>query len=303
MPDIGKMLLKSGPCRDNLAFLKFYLSALDRPALRALVLALRVKFIPDILEGVGHCALPVEEKAALFSRTMTLFKSGNAYKTTARNRSPLTDSAILAGVKPGNLIVETGVSDGISSLCLLETVRNAEVVLTDSQNCFLYGNFRCGRIFYDRDGDVLSVKLPFFYFCTGLKAGKIPPYAGRISLLNPLVREKFKEAEIIPFDVFSGTLDRKADIIKCANVLNPVYFQPREIKQALVNLLRNLKDNGLLFITRNHKKYKDGEAYFTLRKQNGRAVLCGEVNGHELLGQLNSPLFSDLFRPSPAVNS
>ena len=288
------MILKSGPCADSLAFLKFYLAGLERPALRALLLALRVKFSPDILEKIRRCALPMEEKAALFSKTMTLFKSGSAYKTTAPGRSPLTDGAILAEAKPGDLIVETGVSDGISALTLLENAKNAEVVLTDSQDCFLYRNFCCGRIFYTRDDLGISVKLPFFYFCTGLKAEKLPADGREISLLNPLVWEKSKEIKIIPFDVFSGTLDRKADIIKCANVLNLDYFSPHEIKQALANLLENLKDTGRIFVTQNNKKYKDGEAYLVLRKQNGRMTLAVEVNGHELLAHLKTPLFTDL---------
>jgi len=286
MPDIKKIILKSGPCADTLPFLKFYLSALERPAMRALVLALRIKFSPDILEKIRHCALPREEKAALFSKTLTLFKSGRAYKTTAPGRSPLTDGAILAEVKPGNIIVETGVSDGISALTLLENVKNAEVILTDSQDCFLYRDFCCGRIFYNRDDRGISIKLPFFYFCTGLRAEKLPADGREISLLNPLVGEKFKEIKIIPFDIFSGTLGRKADIIKCANVLNLDYFSPRKIKQALANLLENLKDTGRIFVTQNNKKYKDGEAYLVLRKQNGRMTLAGEVNGHELLAQL-----------------
>jgi len=289
------MILKSGPCADSLAFLKFYLAGLERPALRALLLALRVKFSPDILEKIRRCALPMEEKAALFSKTMTLFKSGSAYKTTAPGRSPLTDGAILAEAKPGCLIVETGVSDGISTLTLLETAKDAEVVLTDSQDCFLYRDFCCGRIFYNRDDRSIALKFPFFYFCTGLRAGKLPPDVREISLLNPLVGERFKGARIVPFDIFSGTLDRKADIIKCANVLNLDYFSPREIKQALANLSENLTDTGRIFVTQNNKKYKDGEAYLVLQKQNGQMTLTSEVNGHELLAHLKTPLFAGLF--------
>lgn len=294
MTGLKRMILGSGPCADSLAALRFYLAALDSPVPRALALALRVKFSPDILEKIRHCSLPTAEKAALFSQAMTLFKSGGAYKTTGPGRSPLTDAAILAAFKPGDVIVETGVSDGISALGLLENAKDAEVVLTDSQACFFYRDSCCGRIFYNDSGGYLSFKLPFFYFCTGIKPAKIPANAGRISLLNPLVSEKFPTAEIAAFDIFSGTLSRKADIIKCANVLNPVYFTKEEIKLALANLLANLKDNGSLFICQNNRKYRDGEAYLILQKKDGRLALRAEVNGHELLAPLRSSLFAGL---------
>ncbi len=290
------MILKSGPCADSVAFLKFYLAALERPAARVLVLALRIKFSPDIFDEIRRCSLPAGEKTSLFSKAMNLFKSGNAYKTTAAGRSPLTDAAILAEAGPGSLIVETGVSDGVSAMGLLENTKGAEVVLTDSQDCYLYKDLCCGRKFYSRDDGAVSLKLPLFYFFTGSTAGKFPAGAGRIPLLNPAVEEKFR-AELLPFDVFAGTLSRKADIIKCANVLNEAYFFLEDIKRALANLANNLKDDGRLFVCQNNKKYKDGEAYFILRKKNGRLELAGEVNGHELLGRLSSPLFADLFKP------
>ncbi len=299
MADIKKIILKSGPCADSVAFLKLYLTALERPVSRALVLALRIKFSPDIFEAIRASRLHPEEKAALFSKAMNLFKSGNAYKTTGPGRSPLTDSAILAQAGPGSLIVETGVSDGVSAMDLLEKAKGCEVMLTDSQDCFLYRDFCCGRVFYSRDDGAVSLKLPFFYFSTGSSAEELPPDARRISLLNPAVEEKFR-AELAAFDIFSGTLVRKADIIKCANVLNTVYFSPSEIKRALANLSENLRDDGRIFICQNNKRYKDNEAYFILRKQNGRLALEGEVNGHELLSLLKTPQFSGLITgPGP----
>lgn len=296
MADLKKMIFKSGPSWDSASFLKFYLAALEHPASRALALALRIKFSPDIFEAVRRASLPAAERAALFSGAMTLFKSGSAYKTTAAGRSPLTDAAILAAAAPGSLIVETGVSDGVSALGLLERAKDCEVLLTDSQACYHYADFCCGRRFYAGDDGSVSVKLPLFYFSTGA-TGVAPAGAGRISLLNPAVTEKFPGAELLPFDIFSGALDRKADIIKCANVLNEVYFTPEEIKKALANLGSNLKDGGRLFVCQNNRKYRDGEAYFTLRRKGGALELEGEVNGHELVGRLGSPEFADLFRP------
>ncbi len=296
MADLKKLIFKSGPCWDNTAFLKLYLAALEHPLSRALALALRIKFSPDIFEVVRRSALPAGEKAALFSAAMTLFKSGSAYKTTAAGRSPLTDAAVLAAAAPGGLLVETGVSDGVSALGLLERAKDCEVLLTDSQACYRYADFCCGRRFYAGDDGSVSMKFPLFYLSTG-GTGVAPAGAGRISLLNPAVTEKFPGAELRAFDIFSGTLDRKADVIKCANVLNEVYFTPVEIKKALANLGAGLKDGGRLYVCQNNKKYKDGEAYFVLGKKGGALALETEVNGHELLGRLGSAEFADLFRP------
>ncbi|MEI7480758.1 MAG: hypothetical protein WCK75_00265 [Elusimicrobiota bacterium] len=294
MLEIKKLIFRSGFCVDNARFLRFYLSALKNPVLRPLLIALRIKFSPDILENIRLSALPLDKKSSLFSEVMTLFRSGPSYKTTAAGRSPLTDRAILSKSKAGDIICETGVSDGISAFGLLANAGNKKVILTDIQISFLYKDFGPARIFYNKEDFCLSFKFLFFYICTGVKTGAAPATAGQISLLNPLISEKLGAAGIQQFDVFSGTLNFKADIIKCANVLNSVYFSPQEAKLAMENLSKNLKDSGWIFISQNHEKYRDGEAYLALQKQGGVLILREELNSHELLPYMSSTLFSDL---------
>lgn len=299
MPEIGKILSRSGPCLDSLALLRLHLYALDNGLLRPLAIALRIKFTPDILEKICAAPLALEEKSALFSRALTLFRSGPSYKTTAAGRTRLTDLAILGKLREGAVILETGVSDGISAAGLLENARGARVILSDSQDCFRYRELGPLRLFYDKEDRCLSLKLPLFYLCTGLEAGKPPENARRIPLANPLLREKFGISEIVPFDIFSGILPRKADVIKCSNVLNGVYFPPEEAKRAIANLSRSLAKGGWLFISQNHEKYAAGEAYVALQEAEGGLALREEANGHELLPHLKSALFSDLVRAAP----
>jgi len=294
MLEIKKLIFRSGFCADNARFLRLYLSALKNPVLRPLLIALRIKFSPDILENIRRSALPLDDKSSLFSEVMTLFRSGPSYKTTSAGRSPLTDRAILSKSKAGDIICETGVSDGISAFGLLANAGDRKVILTDIQASFLYKDFGPARIFYNKEDFCLSFKFLFFYICTGARTCAAPADAGQISLLNPLIREKFGVAEIHQFDVFSGTLNFKADIIKCANVLNNVYFSPQEAKLAIMNLSENLKDSGWIFISQNHGKYRDGEAYLALQKQGGALILREELNSHELLPYMSSTLFSDL---------
>jgi len=295
--DIKKVIFRSGFCADRPGFLGLYLAGLQNPLARPLLIALRLRFSPDILENIRRADLAPDKKSSLFSEAMTLFRSGPSYKTTAANRSPLTDRAVLAKAGPGSVVCETGVSDGISAAALLENSAGAKIVLTDLQGYFLYKDFGPFRLFYNKEDDCLSLKFLFFYLCTGTKAGAAPADAGRISLLNPLLDAAAGRDGIIPFDIFSGTLENKADIIKCANVLNGVYFSLPEIKRALANLSANLNDGGWLFVSQNHEKYADGEAYLAFRKRGALLALSEEVNGHDLLPQLKSPLFSGLVLP------
>ncbi|MDD2805782.1 MAG: hypothetical protein PHV33_09515 [Elusimicrobiales bacterium] len=282
MSDIAKLLLRSGPCWDSPAWLRVYLAGLKNPVSRLLLLALRIKFSPAVLENIRASALPELEKAALFSGAMNLFRAGTAFKTTAAARSPLTDTALLAKARPGALIVETGVSDGISALGLLGQAAGAEVLLSDLQAGFPYvGGPLCTR-YYGTDGAYLSLKFPLFLLCTGRRSAP-PAGAPEVSLLNPLISGQFPAVKLAAFDIFSGALPRKADIIKCANVLNLQYFSSAEIRRAVENLAVNLNEGGWLFISQNNPKYKEGEAYLALRKEGGRLALSEEKNGHELL--------------------
>lgn len=285
MPDLLKILFRSGPCWDSPAWLRVYLAGLNNPVTRFLLLALRIKFSPAVLENIRSSGLPEMEKAALFSGAMNLFRAGTAFKTTAAARSPITDAALLAKIRPGALIVETGVSDGISALGLLAQAGNAEVLLTDLQAGFPFERGPLCARYYGTDGAYLSLKFPLFLLCTGRRPAP-PAGAPSVSLLNPLVSEKFPAVKLAAFDIFTGALPRKADIIKCANVLNLQYFKADEILRAVANLSANLNEGGWLYIAQNNSKYTDGEAYLGLRKEDGRLSVEEEVNGHELLALL-----------------
>jgi hypothetical protein len=76
-----------------------------------LLVALRVKFSPWVLNNVRTSDLPMKERAGLFSRAMDLFRVGTMCKSMSAARCLLTDAALVARARPGALIVETGVSD------------------------------------------------------------------------------------------------------------------------------------------------------------------------------------------------
>lgn len=283
LPDMKSVLSRSGPCLDSPSLLSLYLSGLEKPLLRWLLILLRFKFSPAILEHIRASSMPAAGKSALFSMAMNLFRSGSTYKTTAAGRSPLTDKAVLARARPGDLVVDAGVSDGISAAALLAALNGADIYISDRQTSYARAAFGPFSLFYsDADGS-LSIKLPGFYLCTGLAGLELPEGSENISLLNPALREKYPGLALRRFDVLTGTLPAPAAIIKCANVLNPEYFTPRDIGRALKNLSGSLKEGGWIFIAQNNTAYRGGEAYIALQKTGGRLVVAEQVNDHALL--------------------
>lgn len=294
MNALKNVLLRSGFCADSVPALRLCLRALRLPALRQLAIASRIKFTPDILEKLRRSALAPAEKSALFSEAMNLFRSGPTFKTTGAARTPLADKAILEAAPAGALILETGVSDGVSALGLLEARGAARVLLSDRQAAFHFSDFGPFRVFYDKDDGFLSVKFFFLYLCTGLDAGLPPEGAGTVSLLNPAVQERFPQARLLPFDIFTDALPEKAGVIKCANVLNKAYFSAAAAARAVANLHRSLAEGGRLYLCHANPKYRDGEAYVVLRREGAGFRLEAEVNEHELLEDLRSGLFPGL---------
>ena len=293
MPNLLKMLSGSGLCADSLTSLEFHLNMLAHPLLRYFAMAARLKFSPAILDRIRCSPLPLDEKSALFSRAMNLFRAGGAYKTTGACRTPLADAEVLRADRPGALILETGVSDGTSATGLLAGAAGAEVMLSDLQAGFPYSAIGPLRIYFGAEDGYTALKLGPLYLCTGSRPGGGTGTA-MVSALNPALEEKFGIRSILPFDVFSSVLPRPADAIKCANVLNLVYFPPERIRAALVNLRRSLAAGGLLVISHNNGKYQSGEAVITLRNSGGRLTLDRERNAHELLPYLASSLFADI---------
>ncbi|MHB0995067.1 MAG: hypothetical protein ACYC2I_01715 [Elusimicrobiales bacterium] len=296
-PDLKKALLRSGFCLDSLPALRFFLRGLGTPGLRQLLIAARVKFTPDILLAIRASVLTPAEQGAVFSAAMNLFRSGPTFKTTSAGRAPLTDRAALEKAGPDGLIAEAGVSDGVSALGLLEARGGRGVLLTDRQDAFRYKDFGPFRVFYDKEDGAVSVKFLFLYVCVGLPPSAVPADARAVSLLNPEVEARFPGTRLTAFDIFTGSLPEKAAVIKCANVLNKAYFNAAQMKPAVANLLGGLRDGGWLLVSQSNPRYEAGEAYIALRRQGDRFLLAEELNGHELLADLRSPLYADLVLP------
>ncbi|MBU1611033.1 MAG: hypothetical protein KKC99_04225, partial [Proteobacteria bacterium] len=87
-----------------------------------------------------------------------------------------------------------------------------------------------------------------------------------ISTLNPALAEQDNVVPSLPFNLFTDTLQEPADIIKCANLLNQEYFSDTELCDGVENLIRSLTPEGVLVVSQNNARFRNGEAVVVLQR-------------------------------------
>lgn len=233
------------------------------------------KFIPSIdspTKIFSECQLSRIE----FSQAVSAFRVENTWKTTSSLRHTCSDKKICELVSTINkpVILDVGVSDGITSLELIEKNRGkfSKYFVTD-----LYF-----AIFYTEQNGVLYVYNPLTHKCIMriseffniyFQGKNIFPFVNyivekiyrrspnfnlssvrRLSFCQPdLVKLAEQDNKIIlkDYNVLNTWTDEPVDIIKIANVLNSSYFSYDQIKQAIKNLSIALKKNGYLLVVNN----------------------------------------------------
>lgn len=285
LPLILEHILKtSGVCLDSPSLLRWVMAGgtLQTIALRFL----RLKFTPVLLERIRLLAAPLEERSNLFTQAISCINARETYKTTGLDRTRLADAAVLRHLSaaPAPRVLEVGVSDGVSSIRLLEALPpDAVVQLTDRHPHFFRRGPRGLCLLADADGRLLGLKLPLFYLTLPLSISFGTSTWVRIETINPMLPEALGIARIQPFDVRSGRADAPVQVVKCANVFNRRYFPAEVIRAAVANLAQSLVDGGHLVISQNNARYEGGEAYFVLERRGPGMVLVEEQGGHEAL--------------------
>ena len=275
-------LKESGFCVDSPVFLRLILCGGWPRTL--LMRFLRAKFSPLLLERIRRMDLPLSNRSALFTQGISLINARETYKTTGRSRTKLVDAAVLRhaeGLQPLRLL-EVGVSDGVSSLDLLEALpKHAQVTLSDRHPFFTRRGIGPASIILDGCGRVLGLKVFCFYLNIPANIRLSTARGQRLDTTNPLLAEGTPPRHIHRFDVCADVAEEPFPLIKCANVFNRKYFSTQAIVSSVDNLACSLTEGGLLFISQNNARYAEGEAYFILRKQAGRMILVEERNRHE----------------------
>lgn len=273
---IKDILIKSGLTISNRKAALFFLKN------RSLMKILRFKIDPAIL-------LDSSPDRRQFSMLVSEISTGPVFKTTGFERHNASDDVLVDYIKkfPGKpVLADIGVSDGTSALYLLQKLQinqiNAQVSLYDKYtrlNLLLKWPL---RVYTNVDNEIVYIKFfCFLFFVYPFKIVFKETTGTIISFDNPILK-KFR-LKIDYFDIFNTKLRESAYFIKCANILNPVYFSRTDIKLALKNIHANLKEGGYVFIIHNTN---DIESLLILKKDGNALVIDKQTGDDGLLEYL-----------------
>lgn len=272
----------------------FYNFISEKPLLRSFV-----TFAPK--------GLSLVKDKHLFVKLIDKIKLANgSYKTTRVDRFGDIDTILIEMLssKKSYKIHDIAVSDGITSIELQKRLEHNNInhTLTISDKFSkLYFNTRNGlSVYYDEDGNILMAsflgihineRLSWKYFLSKFlgilfsktlsnKRDKESNKDKEILLLNPETREGITNGKIEfkYFDVFEQEASpTKYDIIRCMNILNPIYFNEAEIKRAIKSIAESLNDDGILIVGRTEIENNKNLASI-FRIKNSQLVLEKQFN-------------------------
>lgn len=206
-----------------------------------------------------------------FSMLVSEISTGPAFKTTGFERHNSSDNILIDYIEKFHgkkRIADIGVSDGTSSLYVLQKIQVKKI----DADLFLYDKYThlnlikkwLFSIYTNIDNEIVYVQfLCFLLYIYPFRIISKKTTREIISFDNPILKKFGLKIEY--FDIFNTKLEMPVDFIKCANILNPVYFSPIEIRIALNNISSSLKESGYLFIIHNTKNF---ESLIVLKKEN-----------------------------------
>lgn len=219
--------------------------------------------------------------ADCFSYTLHDLRMAGTWKRTNRGRLGATERAFGTYLNPGPegtiIILDLGASDGVTTLELVAALRQKfgdRIAATVADlNLFLL-RYRRGPIYEYRatDGEPIMVRLGRFglrlstsrqqqggrsdvlgalYLACRAVRGSMRLDA-RISLVNPLVEVQagVTAIELNCLDLDQTLVDRFT-AVRASNVLNLGYFSPAQLRMAVGNIHRYLRESGCVVISRN----------------------------------------------------
>ena len=232
-----------------------------------------------------HCVPSMDDPRKLISsdadvrdyeRSVSAIKTGKVWRSTRKQRHPLTDALIVERTSrlPRCSVLDVGASSGVTSLDLLKRLgaRCEHYYVTDvsfdlayvvqGKTTYLYepavercilGATDWFIVYSDTDGAIS----PLGSIATRMLS-RAPRVAAEcqatVSLLHPELRvfaERDSRVRIVRHDVLTPWTRGPVDVVKAANILNRTYFSDREISQALAHLTAALESKGTLVITEN----------------------------------------------------
>jgi SAM-dependent methyltransferase len=231
---------------------------------------------------------PPKQRAA-FTRLASAIKVGPTWKTSAPGRHRAADRAAVAALEsPRPVVLDVGAADGVTSLELMERMGMdfAQFFVTDRTLELLAARRGKMVFFYSSQGELLLAASPRLVAYADLAAAdplsrhlagrmlRAAPRAGlarRVWLVQPELRELARRDSRVALrahDIFSPWPGPGIDLIKAANLLNPDYFSPAQLRRALGHLGRALNPGGLLLLADNEPG-PAGRLCFSLFRRGG----------------------------------
>jgi hypothetical protein len=216
--------------------------------------------------------LQADLESQSFSQAVSTLKFGKSYKTTKKNRFPLTlkNLAEIISAEP-LIILDIGASDGTTSLDVMQAISFKKYYITDL-NLYVYYRI-AGRwtLFCNHKGQLMLAVCNQWIIYRDTK-NALWPFRSvverffrtkkffqsrsdeRIALINPGVKAVLSErvclAEYNAFEAWPG---ENADLIIAANILNHSYFSEDEIVLIMQNIKEAVKRPGLIALIDNRK--------------------------------------------------
>jgi hypothetical protein len=186
-----------------------------------------------------------------FSRAVSTFKFGATFKTTQKQRFPLTLEALarLHFAAPP-VVLDVGASDGITSVDVMQRVPFRKYYVTDLNVEVRRKSFGRRTFFYDSSEACILIVDDWWIYYPDTRGAVAPlgwlaraafrrapqpgPEASRLSLVNPSLQRMLSERVVATrYDMYEAWQAEKVDLLIAANVLNRVYFTERQLHAAL----------------------------------------------------------------------
>jgi hypothetical protein len=254
-----------------------------------------------------RCLLIPDLEAEQYTTALSTLKYGNTYKTTKKNRYPLTINLLADLYKDLSLnILDVGASDGTTSLDVMDRLNYQRYYITDLYFSVSYVITGRWTFFFDHNAepimavdnhwiiyrDTKNAFYPLNVFVTKFfqKYRHLKPQADeKIELINPEVKACLGDRVIIKrYNILEHWSGEKVDLIIAANILNRSYFNDNELKVIMNNLINALNKPGWLALIDNRKfeqssiiKYTDTGLSVVRRVRNGsdvEALIFGTLN-------------------------
>ncbi len=226
-----------------------------------------------------------------------IYVNNQTSKKTQKNRFPDLNEISLQLIKEQKnpIIHDVAVSNGISSAEFHDLLKSnnvdSEFCISDkyaeifvkkgfitkaftSENKLLFAYI--GNIFAGDKNIFFPLTVLLYKILTNQKI--IDDFDYKLLLLHPeiLIKIKTKEINFINYDIFQTEINQKFTFVRVMNILNTGYFTEKQIKTGIENIIKSIKENGILLIGRTNSKNINNASFY--KKTNGQLAHFKDVN-------------------------